>query len=81
MSQWVVSSSEIQNRESGTLVVTSRQQMCFLLQEVGPQGIVIMAIFFAVVIGLLIAIVIAIAYRLKKRIRTKSPELTNQNKN
>src|ERR1051325_1839507 len=42
-------------------------RMRFLLQEVGPEGVVSIAIFLAVVIGLVIAIIIAIAYRIKKR--------------
>jgi hypothetical protein len=52
--------------------------MYFLLQEVGPEGIVVITIFCTVVIGLVIAIVVAIAHRLKKRIGTKSRETPNQ---
>ena len=40
--------------------------MNIALQEVGPEGVIVIAIFSAVVIGLIVAILIAIGYRLKK---------------
>jgi hypothetical protein len=40
-------------------------QMCLLLQEFGPEGVVKIAIFVATVLGLLIANAIAIVYRIK----------------
>jgi uncharacterized integral membrane protein len=52
--------------------------MNFLLQEVGPKGVVSIAIFLAVVIGLLIAIIIAIGYRIKKRLAARRLEPTNR---
>ena len=42
--------------------------MGFLWQEVGPEGVVRIAIFLAVVFGLLLAIIIAVGYRIKKRL-------------
>ena len=52
-------------------VAYNAQPMACVLQEVGPKGVLIIAIFFAVVIGLIIAILIAIGYRLKKRLKKK----------
>ena len=49
-------------------VAALHSKMCLFLREVGPEGVVIIAIFLPVVIGLLVAIVIAIGYRIKKRL-------------
>ena len=59
-----------------------QRKMCFLLQEIGPEGMVGIWIFLATIVCLLIAILIAIGYRMKNIVeRRKKSKTTNGTNN